>query len=574
MRVAVRALATGMVAFGAVGLMMLTSTMVSIFTVTAVAATTALIMGGTGNPLSTEKDTVPFIQDYMGMAVNNYIGPSSTATPSTGIPKGPYNAVAVITPEEWAPQTGDLTLDQSIAEGVTNLDNCIKATDCVYNTDVGSSAPAASDSLVVFGYSQSATIGTFEKRRLAAEYPDGEGPDVSFEFIGNGNRPNGGFLARGPQGFTIPSPFIFGGATFSGPTPINTQYQTVDIAEQYDVWADVPFNPLNLLAVANWYSSYVHYNYKDASLDDPEIINQGQYGDTTYYMIPQKILPLLSSVTQVPVIGNALADALDAPLRVLVEAAYDRTISPGQPTPWNPLYFPNPIKLASDFVVAIPVGLDNALEDTIGIRPFGTQRPGPYGVGGPDVTYVNPPETAAKTESTATTEKSAAPESTASQSNTAGRSSSVSDSSAVVADAMESSHRVETPSDAVSEDGSTANDSTALAESAQSSTDPSSVASPKDVEGKKSLPDNVTTDVPAADAVTVRSPSDPKPGKEATTPTHPSRHALSGTTATSSKPIEKRISIVSTETGSAAASTSPSTDNHSTSQQSKAAHAH
>ena len=390
MRVAVRALATGMVAFGAVGLMMLTSTMVSIFTVTAVAATTALIMGGTGNPLSTEKDTVPFIQDYMGMAVNNYIGPSSTATPSTGIPKGPYNAVAVITPEEWAPQTGDLTLDQSIAEGVTNLDNCIKATDCVYNTDVGSSAPAASDSLVVFGYSQSATIGTFEKRRLAAEYPDGEGPDVSFEFIGNGNRPNGGFLARGPQGFTIPSPFIFGGATFSGPTPINTQYQTVDIAEQYDVWADVPLNPLNLLAVANWYSSYVHYNYKDASLDDPEIINQGQYGDTTYYMIPQKILPLLSSVTQVPVIGNALADALDAPLRVLVEAAYDRTISPGQPTPWNPLYFPNPIKLASDFVVAIPVGLDNALEDTIGIRPFGTQRPGPYGVGGPDVTYVNP----------------------------------------------------------------------------------------------------------------------------------------------------------------------------------------
>ena len=126
----------------------------------------------------------------------------------------------------------------------------------------------------------------------------------------------------------------------------------------------------------------------------------------------------------------------------------------------------------------------------------------------------------------------------------------------------------------MSEDGSTANDSTALAESAQSSTDPSSVASPKDVKGKKSLPDNVTTDVPAADAVTVRSPSDPKPGKEATTPTHPSRHALSGTTATGSKPIEKRISIVSTETGSAAASTSPSTDNHSTSQQSKAAHAH
>ena len=258
-----------------------------------------------------------------------------------------------------------------------------------------------------------------------------------------------------------------------------------------------------------------------------------------------------------------------------MEAAYDRTISPGQPTAWNPLYFPNPIKLASNLVVSIPVGLDNALEDTIGIRPFGTQRPGPYGVGGPDVTYVNPRAAAAKTDGTATTEKSAAPESTASQSNTATPSSWAGDSSAVVADAAESSHHVKTPSDAVSEDGSTADDSTALAESAQSSTDPSSVASPKDVEGKKSLPDNVTTDVPAADAVTVRSPSDPKPGKEATTPTHPSRHALSGTTAPLARNRSKNESaIVSTETGSAAASTSPSTDNHSTSQQSKAAHAH
>jgi hypothetical protein len=499
----------------------------SIVTVTAVAATTALIMGGTGDPLSTSKDTLPFVQQYTGMAVNNYIAPSSTLTPAAGIPTGPYNSVAVITPAEWAPQTGTLTLDQSVALGKANLDNCIKATNCVYNTDLGSAAPAAGDKFVVFGYSQSAMIATLEKRSLAAEFPDGGGPDVSFEVIGNGNRPNGGFLARGPEGFTIPGGLIFGGATFNGSTPTDTQYETVDIAGQYDVWADVPLNPLNLIAVANWYSSYVHYNYKNVSLTDPGIINQGQYGDTTYYMIPTKVLPLLSSVTQVPVIGTALADALDAPLRVLVEAAYDRTISPGQPMPWNPLYMPNPLKLASNLVASIPVGLDNAFEDIVGIRPFGTQRPGPYGVGGPEVTYVNPPATTAQTDSAATTEttaeKTVAPESTASQSITAAK----------------SSDEATKPSQAVTEEESTADDSATVTDAGQSSADSNPVESAKEVKDKKSPPDTVSTDVPAADTATTQSASDPGSNGDVK-PTRKPRHSLSEKTANSWTPLAKR----------------------------------
>lgn len=516
----------------------------SIVTVTAVAATTALIMGGTGDPLSTSKDTLPFVQQYTGMAVNNYIAPSSTLTPGTGIPTGPYNSVAVITPAEWAPQTGTLTLDQSVALGKANLDNCIKATNCVYNTDLGSAAPAAGDKFVVFGYSQSAMIATLEKRSLAAEFPDGGGPDVSFEVIGNGNRPNGGFLARGPEGFTIPGGLIFGGATFNGSTPTDTQYETVDIAGQYDVWADVPLNPLNLIAVANWYSSYVHYNYKNVSLNDPGIINQGQYGDTTYYMIPTKVLPLLSSVTQVPVIGTALADALDAPLRVLVEAAYDRTISPGQPMPWNPLYMPNPLKLASNLVASIPVGLDNAFEDIVGIRPFGTQRPGPYGVGGPEVTYVTPPATTAQTDSAATTEttaeKTVAPESTASQ-------SSKGDDTA-----QKSSDEAKKPSEAVTEEESTADDSATVTE---------------EVKDKKSLPDTVSADVPAAETATTQSPKEPKTGES--TPARQPRHAFRGESG--SNPIMKRISELTKE--ATADGTSTPADPESTSKKSESAHA-
>ena len=127
-------------------------------------------------------------------------------------------------------------------------------------------------------------------------------------------------------------------------------------------------------------------------------MNQGQVGDTTYYMIPTAILPLLMPVAQLPLVGYPLADALDPALRVLVEAGYNRSISPGRPTPWNPLYFPNPIELAVNVVVAIPTGLDNGLQDIVGVRPFGTQRPGPYGVGGPEVTYLNPPATTATTQ--------------------------------------------------------------------------------------------------------------------------------------------------------------------------------
>lgn len=350
----------------------------------AFAATTTLIMGGTGHPLSTGPDTVDYVSQYLRVAVDNFITPASIS--GTGVPVGPYNAVAVITPEEFAPHDGSLTFDQSVAEGVVALDNCIKATRCVYNTDVGSAAPQATDTEVVFGYSQSATIATFEKRNLAAQHPAGTGPDVSFVLSANGNRPNGGLLARGPVDVTIPMPLTFGGATFSGATPTDTRYATVDVARQYDGWSDFPVNPLNLLADVNAMMglTYLHTaepGYAAISLDDPSIVNQGKYGDTTYYLATTEILPLLMPLKQVPVIGVALADSLDPATRVLVEAGYDRSISPGVPTRWDPVYAPKLTTLAADLAAAVPAGIDNGVEDRFGTRPLGTQRPGPLGVG-------------------------------------------------------------------------------------------------------------------------------------------------------------------------------------------------
>lgn len=416
MRLAARSTAVaiaGLAAFLSVVLLTTTSAALKLL----LTGTTVLVMGGTGHSLSPAEDTDEFVQSYLASAVGNYVDPASTL--GTGVPSGPYNTVAVITPEQSAPNNGTLTFDQSVALGRQNLDNCIKATSCSYNDQVGSVAPTPGDTFVVYGFSQSSTVATLEKRALAAEYAPGEGPDVSFVLIANGNRPNGGFLARGPEGVTVPLGLPFGGSTFNGSTPTDTQYDTVDIAAQYDGWSDFPVNPLNLLAVMNAMMGvdYLHLGgtYDDTTLTDPGVIDQGEYGDTHYYLISTPVLPLLMPLNNLGPLGHALADTLDAPLRVIVESAYDRTTSPGVPTSWNVTYFPNPVTFATNLAISIPTGLDNGIEDLFGVRLFRTTRPGPYGVGGPDVTYTEPDTTestssaaaettaAAKTPSTDTT---------------------------------------------------------------------------------------------------------------------------------------------------------------------------
>jgi hypothetical protein len=219
--------------------------------------------------------------------------------------------------------------------------------------------------------------------------------------LGNGDRPNGGVLARF-AGLYVPVLDL----TATTATPTETagaapdQITTYDISGQYDPIADLPTNPLNPFSLANTAlgTFYVHLNY--ANLDPNSAVLQDQFGDTAYYLIPTYPVPLLKPVEMVPIIGPIVADMLDPVVRRLVETGYDRTISPGQPTPANFTYFPNPIALAGDLLVAIPTGLDNGLQD-IGLgRPLATTRPqvGPgttgqdaYGIGGPPVTLPDNP---------------------------------------------------------------------------------------------------------------------------------------------------------------------------------------
>jgi diguanylate cyclase (GGDEF)-like protein len=98
-----------------------------------VLSATALIMGGTGHPLSTPQDSPEFIDSYVNDANNDYIVLTGFCDPGSCTP------TAVSTPEQFMPVSGTMPFDESVAQGVTNLDDAI-------------SAQPEGTEIVVFGY--------------------------------------------------------------------------------------------------------------------------------------------------------------------------------------------------------------------------------------------------------------------------------------------------------------------------------------------------------------------------------------------------------------------------------------
>ena len=357
------------------------------------AAVTGLYMGGTQHPLSVPPDTNQFINEYMDLADNNYIKPGTGQTPT--------NRVAVIYPAEFFPVFGSTTFDDSVDAGRDNLNSCIRGQACnggaVVPRTKGVGAPGTT--FIVFGYSQSAVVASLVKGDLI-EDPAGAPDDTRFVLDSNPMRPNGGILGRGFEGLTIP----ILGITFYGPTqnscpdadPCTTEdtggpvYSTVDTAQQYDLLGgDAPAR-LDLLAFANSIAAYalLHGNVPNRTIDgtDPQVISQGEYGDTDYYMITAPRLPILMLAERAGVPDAALA-LPDAILRVWIEDKYVRDQSPGAPVPFQLSPIGNPIHLVGNMLGAIPVGIDDTIAEATGDdenRPLGTKDVyRPFGVGGP-----------------------------------------------------------------------------------------------------------------------------------------------------------------------------------------------
>jgi hypothetical protein len=321
--------------------------------VSLLASQTALIMNGTFEPVVTGEWISQVMRDLV--------------TPSLG--EG-YTGAAMNTPEEFWPVSGlfSLTFNNSIKVGHELLD-----TQLHQNLKENPGTPQA-----VYGHSQSAIIAAAEKRTLAAEYADGDDvPEVSFVLTGNPYRPNGGILSRLPVLAKLLTPWAQMTAT-----PTDTSFVTHDIVRQYDLWADFPTYPLNLLADLNALFGLMNHYYLEESAPllrnllstislDPTSPNFNpntgtqQYGDTTYHTIPSEHLPLIAPLRWIGL--GPLTDIVEPTLRVLVELGYDRINSYGQVVRAGLFPKIDPGKLAADLGAAFAEG-GAALRDLL--TPF------------------------------------------------------------------------------------------------------------------------------------------------------------------------------------------------------------
>jgi hypothetical protein len=329
-------------------------------------ADSGLILGATGTP-----EPSP---DYIERAAKYYLDPTTSCKIAT------CSLSPVFTPEQFwpVPGWGDLSYDQSVATGADDLHAAILA----------KLAESPTDPVVVYATSQSASVVTIEKRRLA-DLPQAEKNRVVFVVTGNPNRPNGGLMERFAP-LSVPVMDF----TFDGPTPTNTRIQTYDIVFEYDVPGDFPRYPLNVFTILNMAAAEaIHSSYlttRDGYTEDElqqainDPANRQTYGDTTYITIPAKHLPLADAIrawgdsTGWRRLTTPLADLLEPTLRVLVDLGYDRTTPYGKPAPIG-LFAPiQPVKLAAALSQAAWEGVRAATADLRADPP----RPGTLHVAG------------------------------------------------------------------------------------------------------------------------------------------------------------------------------------------------
>ncbi|MDG4666718.1 PE-PPE domain-containing protein [Mycobacterium sp. 236(2023)] len=166
---------------------------------------------------------------------------------------------------------------------------------------MGTTAPPT----VVVGFSQGATIATHWLEENAGTPGAPAAEDLSFVLAANPKRKYGGIRS-----------------TFVEPTP-DTEYEVLDIAIEYDGAADFPTDPRNVLALANALAGFAFFHipgYNNIDLGAEKLV--WKEGNTTYVLIRRENLPLLEPLRALGL--DALADRLNAPLKAIIDEAYDR----------------------------------------------------------------------------------------------------------------------------------------------------------------------------------------------------------------------------------------------------------
>ena len=311
----------------------------------------ALVVGGTTFPLPNAR--------YVSSIMANFLD-NPTLSPLTGA-----LGQSIYTPEQFwpaTPQLGNLTLGQSVAQGVQLLDTAI-------NTEL-----SAGNNVTVYGTSQSSLLATNEIRNLMAMANPPDPSKLSFFLTGNPDNPNGGFFERFP-GLYIPLVDVL----LNGATPPNSPYPTVIFTNQYDMVGNLPryvLNPVSdLNAVMGFASFHGAHDYVDPT--PTQIANAiqlptspGYTGATTYYELLTQNLPLVTPLRGLlpPPYGNALADLLQPDLRVLADMGYGSGEYANIPTPASLFELPNPFTIVPDLVHGAVQGPQAALVD-LGVLP-------------------------------------------------------------------------------------------------------------------------------------------------------------------------------------------------------------
>ncbi|CAN5369640.1 hypothetical protein BH09ACT7_BH09ACT7_30440 [soil metagenome] len=235
------------------------------------------------------------------------------------------------------------------------------------------------DGDVIVGFSQGAVIAS----KYKASDPNTK---ITYVLVENPNRPNGGILQRF-NGLHVPILDV----SFNGPT-VDNGAPTVDISRQYDGWSDFPTYPLNFVATANAIAGIALLHGDTQDITDPAVLQAikadgnpmyyQQHGSTTYYVIPTERLPLLMPFSGI--VPEPVLDALDPPLRAVVELGYDRT-DYSAPTPAKLIPTPSLTNVpAQRSDSAIEPAKPPELGDVVTTRPSKDASPA----------RVNPPRTA------------------------------------------------------------------------------------------------------------------------------------------------------------------------------------
>jgi hypothetical protein len=265
----------------------------------------------------------------------------------------------------------------SVGQGLTILNDNILAN--VANGDVST----------VFGYSQSAGIASLEMGILKAE--DVPTSDVNFVLIGDVSAPNGGLLERfngfettSGQPTVDPLQLPSLGFNFDGATP-DDDYPTAIYSLEYDGFTDFPRYPLNFLAdlnaflgIADLHGTYLNQfaglsggptgeDVAGATLLPGSALDGNADSLTNYYMIDKidgtpVTAPLVSALSDIPVVGKPLADLLGPDLTVLINLGYGGdnlgySDAPANvPTPFGLFPDVNPTTLANELIAGAQSG--------------------------------------------------------------------------------------------------------------------------------------------------------------------------------------------------------------------------